>query len=109
MAVVVLCVGALLLFRLHSASGQTLPHAGDPGSRGEGLVRAWCLQCHTVGGPSGVLHPEFDLAAIARMPSTTQMSLRAFLQSSHRSMPNLVLKPQDRDDIIAYILSLRRE
>jgi hypothetical protein len=26
-----------------------------------------------------------------------------------RSMPNLIVTPQDRDDIIAHILSLRRE
>jgi mono/diheme cytochrome c family protein len=106
-AVVLLCIGALLFFRLHSAGGQ--PRPGAPASRGEELVRAWCLQCHTVGGPGAILHPEFDLVAIARMPSTTQMSLRAFLQSSHRDMPNLILTPQDRDDIIGYILSLRRE
>lgn len=107
-AVVVLCIVALLLLRLHSASGQSPPHAGVPASRGEGLVRAWCLQCHSVGRLAEPTHPDLNFSAIANMPSTTQMSLTAFLQSSHRNMPNLVLAPQDRDDIIAYILSLRR-
>ena len=86
-----------------------MPPANGPAARGAGLVRAWCLQCHTVGGVGAILHPELDFPTIARMPSTTQMSLRAFLQSSHRSMPNLILQPQDRDDIVTYILGLQRE
>lgn len=106
LAVLVLCAIALLLLRLHAATGQ--PHAGNPASRGEALVGAWCLPCHSVGRPGAVPSRDLDFAAIARMPSTTEMSLRAFLQSSHREMPNVILQPQDRDDIITYILSLRK-
>jgi hypothetical protein len=37
----------------------------------------------------------------------TATALRVFLTTSHPSMPNLILTPQDTTDVIAYILSLR--
>ena len=43
------------------------------------------------------------------MPSTTELSLRVFLQSNHRNMPNIIVKGQDLDDIVAFIMSLKRE
>ena len=49
-----------------------------------------------------------DLTEVANLPSTTALSLKVFLQSSHKDMPNLILKPAEADDIIAYILSLKR-
>ena len=44
-----------------------------------------------------------------KSPATTALSLKVFLQSSHKDMPNLILKPAEADDIIAYILSLKRK
>jgi hypothetical protein len=46
--------------------------------------------------------------AIAQQPSTTSMALRVFLQTPHAQMPNLVLNTGETDDIVAYILSLKR-
>jgi hypothetical protein len=46
-------------------------------------------------------------SAIAAMPSTTARSLEVFLKTSHPTMPNLMLSTRERDDLIAYILSLR--
>jgi hypothetical protein len=39
----------------------------------------------------------------------TAAALRAALNSSHRTMPNLVLEGDDADSIIAYILSLKAD
>ena len=50
-----------------------------------------------------------DFAEIANVPSTTELSLKVFLGSSHKSMPNFILQPEETDDIVAYILSLRRK
>ena len=57
------------------------------------------------GTSSGV--PTF--AAIARMPSTTQMSLSVFLQTPHAGMPDLHLSRDEIADLATYILSLRRQ
>lgn len=76
---------------------------------GNRLAATWCSSCHVVtpsaqtGAATGV--PTF--AAVARMPSTTPISLRAFLQTPHARMPDLHLSRDETDDLIAYILSLR--
>lgn len=100
----VLAVGALGA----GAAAQDLP--GDPAA-GLEYARAICADCHDV-------EREWDeLAAfygppfvdIAALPSTTGMSLRAFLLSPHENMPNLILTDDALDDVIAYILSLKPE
>jgi mono/diheme cytochrome c family protein len=89
--------GLLLLAILPSALGQQL---GDPAA-GERLAAANCAKCHSADGAA----PAFT--KIAAMPSTTQTSFGVFLQTSHASMPNLILTAADRNNLIAYILSLR--
>ncbi len=71
---------------------------------GERLAGANCAQCHGADGAQGAAPA---LAAIAAMPSTTQASLGVFLQTPHASMPSLILSVAERNDLIAYILSLR--
>jgi hypothetical protein len=44
---------------------------------------------------------------IANTAGMTRMALTVWFQSPHPNMPNLILEPGDRDDVIAYILSLR--
>ena len=66
-----------------------------------------CAACHQVTADEARGQaPSF--AAIANLPSTTQMALHAFLSTPHANMPNLVLKPQEQNDVIGYILSLRK-
>jgi hypothetical protein len=45
--------------------------------------------------------------AIANTPGMTALALTVFLRTPHRSMPNLVIADSDRDNVVAYILSLR--
>jgi hypothetical protein len=37
----------------------------------------------------------------------TSIALSAALTTSHRLMPNIILEPDERRDVIAYILSLK--
>ena len=43
----------------------------------------------------------------ANRPGTTGTALAVWLQEPHPSMPELVVPFDDRDDLIAYILSLK--
>jgi hypothetical protein len=43
------------------------------------------------------------------MPSTTALSLKVFLNSSHTNMPNVIIQPSDADEIVHYILGLKRD
>jgi hypothetical protein len=50
-----------------------------------------------------------SLLEVAEHPATTEMSLRAFFQTPHPTMPNLILSPEETDDIIAYLITLKGE
>jgi mono/diheme cytochrome c family protein len=86
-------------------------HAQQLGSipQGHRLARRLCAQCHLVDDAAGlstnVAAPTF--AAIAKTPGLTERALTAALQTSHRTMPNIVIKGTDINDIVVYILSLR--
>lgn len=85
------------------------PDPGDP-TAGRQLAATWCANCHRVSpqGPGPVTDVAPSFAAVAAMPSTTRMALSAFLQTPHPRMPNYQLTREQMDDLIAYILSLRR-
>jgi cytochrome c len=78
---------------------------------GRYLAETWCSTCHVVGPISqrGTSNGTPTFTAIARMKSTTPLSLRAFLQTPHSRMPDLHLSRDEIDDLTAYILSLRRK
>lgn len=88
-----------------SASAAT---AGDA-ANGLRLSRQWCASCHLV-EPSGVAHdaaPPF--AEIANDPATKPARLRAWMAAPHPPMPGLDLATQQEDDIVAYLMSLKRQ
>jgi mono/diheme cytochrome c family protein len=101
-------LAALFFVHLHNAGGATLlPDSAAPGHR---LADAWCKQCHAIdAGTAGTANAAPDFAVIASQPSTTALSLKVFLKTSHRSMPNLVIAPEQADDLVEYILSLKRK
>ena len=75
-------------------------------SSGRQTATTLCGPCHEVSGKTKVA-PSFE--DIANLPSTTAISLKAFLRSNHRNMPNFIISSADTDDVIAYILSLKRK
>lgn len=82
--------------------------AGDPDA-GRVLAEKWCTNCHMVAPTqetaTAIGVPTFS--SIARMPSTTETSLKVFFQSPHVRMPDLHLSLPEIDDLTSYILSLR--
>lgn len=100
------CLFLTLGFATTRAADLTLrsPDLAD----GKAMAEKWCSHCHTV-APSEKhakdTAPSF--VAIARLPSTTEMSLRAFLQTPHVHMPDYHLTRDESADLVAYILSLR--
>jgi mono/diheme cytochrome c family protein len=85
--------------------------AAQIGSVEEGLTiaRERCAACHLVVKEDGrsINEKAPTFARIANTPGMTSAALRSALNSSHSSMPNLIIKDDDADSIIAYILSLR--
>ena len=101
-------IGALLLVRPHNASGASL--SPDSAASGHRLAEAWCAECHAIEAvPTRQATAAPDFADLANRPSTTALSLKVFLRSNHPSMPNIVIAPDQTDDLVNYILSLKRD
>lgn len=100
--------GIFLILTLFAAAPVWAQEVGDARA-GRRMAETWCANCHRIapGGPGPATDAAPAFAAVAAMPSTTELSLRAFLQSSHRNMPNYQLALDQTDNVIAYILSLR--
>ena len=84
------------------------PLEGNDHSLGRQVAIEICSSCHQVS--EGQLRPRQNAASfidIANMPSTTALSLKVFLRSNHKGMPNLIVPESDSNDLIDYILSLK--
>lgn len=77
--------------------------------QGKILAQSMCADCHTFGGATRSDRPALDFAAIGAMPSTTALSLRVFLKTSHGQMPNLILDASQIEALSAFILDLGRK
>ena len=78
-------------------------------SLGRQVALELCSSCHRVA--DGQPRPRRGVAsffAIANLPSTTALSLKVFLRSNHKGMPNLIVSESDSEALIDYILSLKR-
>jgi len=89
------------------------PARADPmiGSPEDGLAfaRRVCSTCHIV-EPSQkrvMLIESLSFAKIAADAGTTEMGLRAFFVTPHVVMPDFMFAPDQKDDLITYILSLK--
>jgi mono/diheme cytochrome c family protein len=89
-----------------------LAHAQAPGDaqRGSALAQRFCAECHATGkrddGSPNSEAPSFT--TVASTPGMTRTALNVFFQTSHRAMPNLILETDQKNDIIAYIMSLKK-
>ncbi len=97
-----------ILFVVAALCAPALAQAppGDAAA-GQRLVEERCNACHAMDRRKSASQEAPSLEAVARMSSTTSLSLHAFLLTSHPSMPNYKLTEREVDDVVAYILSLR--
>jgi mono/diheme cytochrome c family protein len=83
--------------------------SGNP-EAGRVYARRVCSPCHVVTAEQAsrrtiTIGPDFQ--TIANTSGITATALRAFLQTPHPKMPNLILTPEQSADVIAFVLSLR--
>lgn len=104
-------MAAVALTLMLSALSAPIASAQQFGSRTQGLeaARQLCAECHAVEN-NDARSPNPDaptFPTIAAVPGMTALALTAALNTSHRSMPNIVLPPEEQANLIAYILSLK--
>ena len=87
--------------------------AGEVGNARLGLeyAKAHCVGCHAIAFDD-IASPNPDAPPfkwVADTAGLTRTALVVFFQSPHPTMPNLVLGPEETDNMIAYIMSLKGE
>jgi mono/diheme cytochrome c family protein len=98
-------LAAVVALRMTTGQGE----AQETGQASRGLALRLCAECHAIekryARSPNANAPRFQ--AIASTPGMTAIALAAALNTSHHSMPNIVLAADEQADIIAYILSLK--
>ncbi len=100
---------ALLLAVALIPGAALAQQVGDPAT-GLAYAREVCSECHAVEA-GDLRHSVFDVLSfqeIANTPGISEVALISFFQTPHPSMPNLIVAADDRRDVIAYILSLKK-
>jgi mono/diheme cytochrome c family protein len=102
----------LILAALATFSALGSAHAEQLGNADEGLAyaRAHCGECHGVEAHREDFSPNVDapdFAVVANTPGMTERAIAVWLQTPHPSMPNFMIPEDVRDDLVAYILSLK--
>jgi mono/diheme cytochrome c family protein len=105
--------GKLIMKRIVSAvalsivSVVSMDALADPAA-GERLAEKWCAECHAIRADRLSPNPASPtFPKLAAEPSITEYSLRALLRSPHETMPHIMFKDDELDDIISYIMSLK--
>lgn len=86
-------------------------HAQEPGDAqaGHAFAQRNCAECHAVrlgqNGSPNQDAPSFE--SVAKTSGMTGRALVVWLQTSHPTMPNFLISEKDRNDVVAYILSLK--
>lgn len=100
------------------ACAPALAQEGDV-EAGRELAREVCAACHPVGPDAGEAVEPLSLPFeeglplafedIANAKGVTEAVLDVWLTSTHPTMPDFVLTPEEIRDVVAYILSLKHE
>jgi len=103
-------VGLVLAGLTLTVGNLQAQEVGNP-DRGLKIARAVCAECHLIDKVPGEQSPNLiapTFGHIANTPGMNSTALTAALRTSHESMPNIIIKGSDLDDVIAYVLSLRK-
>ncbi len=96
----------LVLAGCHQARAQDADIAA-----GGAYAKQVCAACHAV-LPNEEFSPLPEaptFQSVANTPGMTEMALTVWLQSSHPTMPNIILKQDDLRNVVAYIRSLETD
>ncbi|MFY0610378.1 MAG: cytochrome C [Hyphomicrobiaceae bacterium] len=98
-------VGAFGCLAIGQADAATL---GEP-TAGKAYAQMHCASCHSI-VPNGNTSPVAEALPFQMIADTggmTRTALFVFFRTPHPTMPNLIVRGDDVDNIIAYILSLK--
>ena len=97
---------AMLLVSYSAAKAQDADIAA-----GAAYAEEICAACHAVLANENMspLPQAPTFQSVADTPGMTEMALTVWMQSSHPTMPNIILKSDELRNVVAYIRSLDRK
>jgi cytochrome c len=98
-----LALTLILLFAAPVAAQE----AGEP-QAGAAYAKQYCAKCHAIADEdASPEHTAPRFKDVANTSGMTATALTVWLQTSHPTMPNIILEPNDMSNVVAYILSLK--
>jgi len=101
----------LVTLSLFAVTGAAQAQEMGNVARGEAYARERCAECHAIDAKTEYspvrTAPRFEI--VANTPGMTRMALTAWLYTSHKTMPNLIVRGENLDNLVTYIRSLKRQ
>jgi mono/diheme cytochrome c family protein len=103
-------IPAMVLVTLSFGGGEVRAQAASDVAAGLVMARQVCSECHAVasGQARSPNSKSPTFVELANTPGITAAALTVALTTPHAGMPMFVLTADERANIIAYILSLKR-
>jgi mono/diheme cytochrome c family protein len=89
----------------HSASAQSADK-----SIGRRLAETTCSACHQIDASATPRNPNSGAPSfVAVSHVANELAIKVFLRTSHPTMPNIMLSPEEIDSVAAYIVGLAKD
>jgi len=100
-----LILAGIVTFGLSGAAGAQEADV----AAGKAYAEEVCAACHAVqvGDLESPLFEASPFQEVADTPGMTELALSVWLQTSHPTMPNIVLEQDDLRNVVTYIRSLK--
>ena len=99
---------ALMVAIMAFGAGAEAQESGEP-KRGLAVARVNCAGCNAIARGEKVspivVAPPFE--RVANTPGMTALAFNHLMHSAHKTMPLIILAPDDQWHLVAYVLSLR--
>jgi mono/diheme cytochrome c family protein len=99
----------LLSLAIAFAAASVARAAEEPGDPQAGFeyAKGVCSVCHGISAEKSPMPKATRFREVADRPGVTGTALRVWMETSHPTMPNIIVEKQDMLNVIAYILSLK--
>lgn len=110
----VLALAALAAEPGGAEKGKAGPSGGDSTfelgdkDKGHAYAQKFCTDCHAIEKDENLLLGDIPtFQEVANSEGMSPRALSVWLRTSHPNMPDFIIAPEDIDNIVAYIMSLR--
>ena len=97
---------SITLVAVTASGALAAEDVGDP-QAGFDYAKRVCSVCHAISGEQSPNPKAPRFREVADTPGITGTALRVWMETSHPTMPNIIVEKDDMLNVIAYILSLK--